>query len=74
MKQYLWNVFSGLSFFINSLGGGSPYETFCSTQYRRKKAGKINIVRALDFFIGKDHCLICHVNTQIRKEVGYKND
>lgn len=72
--SYLFKVITGFSFFLNAALGGSPYETFCSSQYARKKQKKVNLVAVIDFFGGKDHCLLCYTNTLIRKERGYKHD
>jgi hypothetical protein len=66
--QYLKRVLTSLSVLLNVLAGGYNNQTFSARNYDWMKQGKPNMVKLIDFVLGKDHCMCSWVYWKVRRE------
>jgi hypothetical protein len=64
---YLVRVMTGVSMLINVVFGGNLGETVSARNWELKRNNKFNIVRLIDFVLGKDHCVISWTYYRTRK-------
>jgi hypothetical protein len=64
---YLVRVMTGVSMLINVVFGGNLGETVSARNWELKRNNKFNIVRLIDFVLGKDHCVISWIYYRTRK-------
>jgi hypothetical protein len=68
VTQYLKRVLISLSVLLNVLLGGYNNQTFSARNYDWMKRGRANLVKPIDFVLGKDHCMHCWVYWKVRRE------
>lgn len=61
VTRYMFRVRISLSVLFNVILGGHVNQTFSARNYQRKKDGKFNLVRLIDFIFGDKHCVISWV-------------
>ena len=59
MPKYLLNVATWLSLGINTILGGSPYQTFSARNYGWFRDGRLHLVYLFDHILGEGHCGKC---------------
>lgn len=57
--RYVVNLATWLSLGINTILGGSPYQTFSARNYEWLRAGKWHLVYHIDHILGDGHCEKC---------------
>lgn len=62
MKQYIWNLATALSQLINTLGGGDPNQTVCSSAWYNKKERQIKLFNFLFRWQSHNHCKESYLN------------
>lgn len=63
MYKYLVKASMGL----NRLLRGERGQTFSARNWQLKKDQKPNVVFAIDWMLGKDHCVHCWINWKLKK-------
>ena len=66
--RYLNRVFVATSVLANVLTGGESNQTFSARNWHWKKNNRPNLVWAIDFILGKDHCVQCWVYWKVRED------
>jgi len=59
VSKYAVNLVTWLSLGINTILGGSPYQTFSARNYQWFRAGKWHLVYYIDHIFGDGHCEKC---------------
>lgn len=64
--RYWINIATWLSLGVNTILGGSPYQTFSARNFDRLITGKSNITALIDLIFGEDHCKQCWIAWRMR--------
>lgn len=67
LGKYANRVFVATSVWINVVTGGASNQTFSARNWHWKKNNKFNLVWAIDFILGKDHCAECWIYWKVRE-------
>jgi hypothetical protein len=68
IRLYLFRVLTAMSVLLNVILGGANNQTFSARNYEWKKKGKLNIVKLIDFIVGREHCLESWVYWKTRRK------
>lgn len=67
MRNYFYRVMIAVSMLLNVIMGGSIGQTLSARHWERKRNGKWHLVRIIDKFLGRDHCMHCWAYWMVRK-------
>lgn len=67
MKEYFERVGIAMSVLFNVILGGRSNQTFSARNWQWKKENKFNLVPAIDFVLGHNHCAECWVYWKVRE-------
>jgi hypothetical protein len=57
IPRYLLRVGLAMSILLSVMAGGHAYQTLSARSWQRKRDGKHNLVRYIDFIVGEHHCM-----------------
>lgn len=67
MGKYFYRVLISVSMLVNVLMFGEIGQTLSARHYDRKRNGKWNLSRQIDWLLGENHCLECWCWWKTRK-------